>query len=75
MPMSVTSLSIFVAATAFVIVVIAASLGAGVMGFALMALGGNGVMFIGLGLGGLAFAYFFTARVVLPFGRQVLRKN
>ena len=75
MPNSVKSLSIFIAAAALVLVVVAASLGVIVAGFALMALGGNGLLFLVLGIGGLAFVYVFTARVVLPFGRLVLQKN
>lgn len=66
---------IFIAATAFVLVVIAASLGASVAGVVLIALGRNGLLFMGLGFGGLAFVYVFTQRVVLPFGRLVVRRD
>ena len=75
MPDAVKSLSIFIAATAFVLVVVAASLGAIVAGFFLMALGGKGLLFMVLGIGGLVFVKVFTERVVLPFGRRVLRKD
>ena len=66
---------IFIAAITFVLVVIAASLGASVAGVVLMALGRNGLLLLALGVGGLAFVYVFTARVVLPFGRLAVRKD
>ena len=75
MPDSVKSLSIFIAATALVLVVVAASLGAIVASFVLMALGASGLLLLALGIGGLAFVYLFTARIVLPFGRLVLQKS
>jgi hypothetical protein len=40
-----------------------------------MALGGNGYLLLGLGVGGLAFAFFFTVRVVVPFARLVAGKE
>jgi hypothetical protein len=73
--MPAKSLPIFLVASAFALTVALANVGAGVLGIALMAMDGNGLLFLGLGVGGLAFALFFAARVVVPFGRLITRKD